>query len=326
MTKPVFEVENLSLHYLTRFGSKVHAVTDVSFTMQPGEILGIAGESGCGKSTLVNGLMGLFIPPLYPSAGEVKVGGESLMNRSEADVRKNVLSRKVSMIPQGAFNALNPTRKVKDIAADVIAAHEGGTDSSATEARLMERFQLFFGKDTQRVMNSYPIQLTAGERQRSVIGISTLLNPQMVIADEPTSALDVSTQKVVIKMIFDLLDAGIFNSMIFITHELPLLRHVANNIAIMYAGEFVEKGTAEQIVFDPRHPYTKALMGAMLSAEPGQKDRKPVAIEGAPPSLAKEIQGCRFAARCPVARPECTQNKQEIRMFADRLVRCDYAE
>lgn len=326
MTKPVFEVENLSLHYLTRFGSKVHAVTDVSFTMQKGEILGIAGESGCGKSTLVNGLMGLFIPPLYPSAGDVKVSGESLMNRTEAEVRKNVLSRKVSMIPQGAFNALNPTRKVKDIAADVIAAHEGGTDASATHKRLMERFQLFFGKDTERVLNSYPIQLTAGERQRSVIGISTLLNPKMVIADEPTSALDVSTQKVVIKMIFDLLDAGIFDSMIFITHELPLLRHVANNIAIMYAGEFVEKGTAEQIVFDPRHPYTKALMGAMLSAEPGQKDRKPVAIEGAPPSLAKEIQGCRFAARCPVARPECTQKKQEIRMFADRLVRCDYAE
>jgi peptide/nickel transport system ATP-binding protein len=326
MTMPVFEVEHLSLHYLTRFGSKVHAVTDVSFTMEKGEILGIAGESGCGKSTLVNGLMGLFIPPLYPTSGEVKVSGESLMNRTEQEVRKNVLSRKVSMIPQGAFNALNPTRKVKDIAADVIAAHEGGTDSSATEARLMERFQLFFGKDTQRVLNSFPIQLTAGERQRSVIGISTLLNPKMVIADEPTSALDVSTQKVVIKMIFDLLDAGIFDSMIFITHELPLLRHVANNIAIMYAGEFVEKGTAEQIVFDPRHPYTKALMGAMLSAEPGQKERKPVAIEGAPPSLAKEIHGCRFAARCPVARPECTQKKMDIRMFADRLVRCDYAQ
>lgn len=326
MSNPTFEVEHLSLHYLTRFGEKIHAVTDVSFTMQPGEILGIAGESGCGKSTLVNGLMGLFIPPLYPSAGEVKVAGESLMNRTPQDVRENVLSRKVSMIPQGAFNALNPTRKVRDIAADVIVAHEHGSKSEQTYARLDERFALFFGAEAKRILNSYPIQLTAGERQRSVIGISTLLNPQMVIADEPTSALDVSTQKVVIKMIFELLDKGIFKSMIFITHELPLLRHVANNIAIMYAGEFVEKGTAEQIVFSPKHPYTKALMGAMLSAEPGQKDRKPVAIEGAPPSLAKEIVGCRFAERCPVVRPECRQNKQEIRTFADRLVRCDYAE
>ena len=326
MSNPVFEVENLSLHYLTRFGQKIHAVTDVSFEMKQGEILGIAGESGCGKSTLVNGLMGLFISPLYPTSGDVRVGGESLMNRTPEEVRENVLSRKVSMIPQGAFNALNPTRKVKDIAADVIAAHEQGTSRAASYERLAERFALIFGKDAPKILNSYPIQLTAGERQRSVIGISTLLNPQMVIADEPTSALDVSTQKVVIRMIFDLLDKGIFNSMIFITHELPLLRHVADNIAIMYAGEFVEKGTAEQIVFSPKHPYTKALMGAMLSAEPGQKDRKPTAIEGAPPSLAKTIEGCRFAARCPVAKPECTQKKQDIRMFADRLVRCDYAE
>ncbi|HXP91022.1 MAG TPA: ABC transporter ATP-binding protein [Fibrobacteria bacterium] len=325
MSNPTFEVEHLSLHYLTRFGEKIHAVTDVSFEMKQGEILGIAGESGCGKSTLVNGLMGLFIPPLHPTSGEVKVGGESLMNRTPQDIREHVLSRRVSMIPQGAFNALNPTRKVKDIAADVIVAHEKADRKKAYD-RLGERFELFFGAEAKRILNAYPVQLTAGERQRSVIGISTLLNPEMVIADEPTSALDVSTQKIVIKMIFDLLDAGIFKSMIFITHELPLLRHVADNIAIMYAGEFVEKGTAEQIVFSPKHPYTQALMGAMLSAEPGQKSRKPVAIEGAPPSLAEAIVGCRFAARCPVARPECRQNKQELRMFADRLVRCDYAE
>ncbi len=323
---PTFEVDHLSLHYLTRFGEKIQAVSDVSFTMEQGEILGIAGESGCGKSTLVNGLMGLFIPPLYPTSGDVRVGGESLMNRTPVDIRKNVLSQKVSMIPQGAFNALNPTRKIKDIAADVIASHSSGrTDKKDIQARLRERFDLF-GMDTERVLNAFPIQLTAGERQRSVIGISTLLNPQMVIADEPTSALDVTTQKVVIRMIFDLLEKGIFNTMIFITHELPLLRHVANNIAIMYAGEFVEKGTNEQIVFDPRHPYTKALMGSMLSAEPGQKSRKPVSIEGAPPSLAKVPEGCRFAARCPVARPDCKTQKQELRMVAGRLVRCNYAE
>jgi len=321
----IFEVDKLSLHYLTRFGQKIHAVTDVSFDMEQGEILGIAGESGCGKSTLVNGLMGLFIPPLYPTSGDVRVGGESLMNRTPEDVRQNVLSRKVSMIPQGAFNALNPTRKVKDIAADVMAAHMKGVDRKHIYERLKERFDLF-GMETEKVLNSHPIRLTAGERQRSVIGISTLLNPQMVIADEPTSALDVTTQKVVIKMIFDLLEKGIFSTMIFITHELPLLRHVADNIAIMYAGEIVEKGTAQQVVFDPRHPYTKALMGAMLSAEPGQKQRKPTAIEGAPPNLANPITGCRFAERCPSVKPECRQNKQEIRIVGDRQVRCDYAE
>jgi len=323
----ILEVNDLSLHYLTRFGQKINAVTDVSFTMKQGEILGIAGESGCGKSTLVNGLMGLFIPPLYPTGGDVLVEGESLMNRTPENVRENILSQKVSMIPQGAFNALNPTRKIKDIAADVIAAHSSIKTINRQEvyARLRERFDLF-GMETERILNAYPIQLTAGERQRSVIGISTLLNPKVVIADEPTSALDVTTQKVVIKMIFDLLEKNIFSTMIFITHELPLLRHVSHNIAIMYAGEFVEYGTAIQVVHDPRHPYTKALMGAMLSADSEQKSRKPTTIEGAPPSLTKKIVGCRFAERCPSARSECKQKTQNMRTVGERLVRCDYAE
>jgi peptide/nickel transport system ATP-binding protein len=205
-------------------------------------------------------------------------------------------------------------------------SHEGaGANKKAIYERLRERFDLI-GMETDKVLNAYPIQLTAGARQRSVIGISTLLNPKMVIADEPTSALDVTTQKAVIRMIFDLLDKQIFSTMIFITHELPLLRHVANRIAVMYAGEFVELGTTAQIIFEPRHPYTKALMGAMLSAEPGQRERKPVAIEGAPPNLANPITGCRFAARCPEVRPDCKVTKQEIRIVADRQVRCAYAQ
>ncbi len=321
---PIFEVTDLYLHYLTRFNEKIHAVSGVTFSMEDGEILGIAGESGCGKSTLVNGLMGLFIPPLYPTSGEVRVAGESLMGRTPKDVRKNVLARKVSMIPQGAFNALNPTRKVKDLAADLINSHEKGGNKEEIYKRLHDRFDLL-GMETDKVLNSFPIQLTAGERQRSVIGITTLLNPSMVIADEPTSALDVTTQKAVIKLIFELLEKKIFSTMIFITHELPLLRHVADRIAIMYAGQFVELGTAEQIVFDPRHPYTKALMGAMLSAEPGQKSRKPVAIEGAPPNLAKPISGCRFAQRCPQVKEDCKTTEQAIRVVGERQVRCAYA-
>ncbi len=321
---PIFEVDHLSLHYLTRFGAKVHAVSDVTFSMEEGEVLGIAGESGCGKTTLVSGCMGLFIPPLHPTSGDVKVAGESLMNRTTTDIRENVLAQKVSMIPQGAFNALNPTRKVKDLAADLIISHEDGVKKADAYARIFERFEIL-GMDTERVLNSFPIELTAGERQRSVIGISTLLNPSMVIADEPTSALDVTTQKRIIKMIFDLLQKKIFSTMMFITHELPLLRHVADRIAIMYAGEFVEVGTTEQVVFDGRHPYTKALMGSMLSAEKGQKERKPVAIEGAPPDLARDITGCRFAERCPVAKDDCKVEKQIIRIVGDREVRCKYA-
>ncbi|OGS33954.1 MAG: dipeptide/oligopeptide/nickel ABC transporter ATP-binding protein [Elusimicrobia bacterium RIFOXYB2_FULL_49_7] len=320
----IFEVDDLHLHYRTRFGEKIPAVSGVSFALEQGEVFGIAGESGCGKSTLVNGCMGLFIPPLYPTSGDVRVAGESIMNRTPADVRTNVLGRKVSMIPQGAFNSLSPTRKIKDIAADMIESHEKGVSKKAIHDRLQQRFRLI-GMDADTVLNEYPVRLTAGMRQRCVISISTLLNPQVVIADEPTSALDVTTQKAVITMVFDMLDKGIFSSMIFITHELPLLRHVADRIAVMYAGEFVEVGTTEQIIFDPRQPYTKALMGAMLSAEAGQKQKKPVAIEGAPPNLAKPIVGCRFAGRCPEARPECHRNKQDIRIVGNRQVRCDYA-
>jgi peptide/nickel transport system ATP-binding protein len=235
-----------------------------------------------------------------------------------------VLGRDIAMIPQGALNSLNPTRKIRDLATDVILAHDEGADRRAIQERLRERFTRI-GLEADAVLNAYPVQLPAGMKQRVVIGISTLLNPRIVIADEPSSALDVSSQKAVIQLLFNLLDEGIVSSMVFITHELPLLRHVAGRIAVMYAGQIVEIGTTEQVIFDGRQPYTRALMGSMLSAEPGQKSRKPVAIEGAPPNLGEPISGCRFAVRCPVAQPDCTQRDQVLREVAGRHVRCHHA-
>jgi peptide/nickel transport system ATP-binding protein len=320
----VLEVENLRVHYLTRFGDKIQAVDGVSFELKEGEILGIAGESGCGKTTLVSGCMGLYIPPLHHTSGDVRIDGKSIVGMSLEANRKQVLGQKIAMIPQGALNSLNPTRKVKDMATDMILSHDEGADRAGIYERLRERFDRL-GLPSQQVLNSYPVQLPAGMKQRVVIGISTLLNPKVVIADEPTSALDVSTQKAVIRLLFELMEQGIISSMIFITHELPLLRHVSSSIAVMYAGEFVEVGTTEQVIFDPRQPYTKALMGSMLSAEPGQREQKPVAIEGAPPNLGKRITGCRFAERCPVVRSDCKETEQELRVVGDRLVRCKYA-
>ncbi len=322
---PVLEVDDLRLHYVTRFGKRVQAVDGVSFSLREGEILGIAGESGCGKTTLVSGCMGLLIPPLFRSSGDVRVAGESLLGKTLEQTRKDVLGRKVSMIPQGALNSLNPTRKVGDLAADMILSHDESTDRQQIAERLSERFSRI-GLDARAVLDSYPVQLPAGTKQRVVIGISTLLNPKVVIADEPTSALDVSTQKAVIRLLFDLMDQGIIASMLFITHELPLLRHVSSKIAVMYAGQFVEFGTTEQVIFDGRQPYTRALMGSMLSAERGQRDRKPVSIEGAPPNLANPIAGCRFAERCPVAREDCKASEQPLRLVADRHVRCNHAQ
>jgi peptide/nickel transport system ATP-binding protein len=325
MASPIFEVEQLRAHYLTRFGQRVQAVDGVSFALKAGEILGIAGESGCGKTTLVSACMGLYIPPLHLTSGDVKVDGKSIIGMSVEQNRKHVLGQQVSMIPQGALNSLNPTRKVKDLAADMILSHDERADKKEIQGRLRQRFEQI-GLEADLVLDSYPIQLPAGTKQRVVIGISTLLNPRVVIADEPTSALDVTTQKAVIRLLFDLMDREIIGSMLFITHELPLLRHVAGRIAVMYAGELVELGTTEQVIFDPRMPYTKALMGSMLSAEPGQKAKRPVAIEGAPPNLAQAIRGCRFAERCPERRPDCAVNAQVLRVVQGREVRCEYAE
>ena len=326
MSTPIFEVDNLRAHYLTRFGQKIQAVDGVSFSLKPGEILGIAGESGCGKTTLVSACMGLYIPPLHLSSGDVRIEGKSIIGMNVETNRREILGRKISMIPQGALNSLNPTRKVKDLASDMILSHDESADKKEIHARLRQRFQKLGMSNADEVLNAYPVQLPAGMKQRVVIGISTLLDPRVVVADEPTSALDVSTQKAVIRLLFELMDQGIIGSMLFITHELPLLRHVSNNIAVMYAGEFVEVGDIEQVIFDPRQPYTKALMGSMLSAEAGQRDKKPVSIEGAPPNLAYPIKGCRFAERCPEVRPDCKEKQQLIRIVKDRQVRCQYAE
>lgn len=321
----VLEVSDLSVHYLTRFGKKVHAVEGVSFELGEGEVLGIAGESGCGKTTLVSGCMGLFIPPLHHTSGDVRIDGQSLIGMSVEQNRRQVLGRKVSMIPQGALNSLNPTRRIGDFARDMIQSHDVGVDAKTIDERLRERFAKL-GLSPKTVLPAYPVELNAGTKQRVVIAISTLLDPTLVIADEPTSALDVSTQKSVVELLFQLLDQGIVKCMMFITHELPLLRHVSSKIAVMYAGQFVEYGTTEQIIFDGRQPYTGALMGSMLSAEPGQRNRKPIAIEGAPPNLADPISGCRFAPRCPVARSDCATTTQVLRTVANREVRCRHAE
>jgi peptide/nickel transport system ATP-binding protein len=323
--KPVLEVEDLRVHYLTRFGARMQAVDGVSFSLKEGEILGIAGESGCGKTTLVSGCMGLYIPPLHHTSGDVRIDGKSIIGMSLEENRKDVLGQRIAMIPQGALNSLNPTRKVKDLAADMILSHDEKADKKDIRDRLRQRFERI-GMKPDEVLDAYPVQLPAGMKQRVVIAISTLLNPKVVIADEPSSALDVSTQKAVIRLLFDLIDQGIVSSMLFITHELPLLRHVSSSIAVMYAGQFVEVGTTEQIIFDPQQPYTRALMGSMLSAEPGQRGKKPVAIEGAPPNLAHRIIGCRFAERCPSVRPDCSKNQQTLRIVKDRPVRCQYAE
>ncbi|MDI3473506.1 MAG: peptide/nickel transport system ATP-binding protein, partial [Thermotogaceae bacterium] len=296
------------------------AVNGVSFDLKEGEILGIAGESGCGKSTLGISISGLFPPPLKYGKGSVKLDGIELTNINQSKLRREILGKKLSFIPQSAMNALNPTLKVKKFVIDLVKEHEPELSEDEILKRAAERFESL--SLPRRVLDAYALELSGGMKQRTIVVISTMMNPEVVIADEPTSALDVSSQKIVIKLIKQLFEEKIIKSVIFITHELPILRHIATKIAVMYAGEFVEVGTMEQVIFDPVHPYSNALMNSIIVPEKGIKGKKLPSIPGAPPDPRLDIQGCRFAERCPLATEECKKAPIEMREVKGRLVRC----
>ncbi|MGG1311267.1 ABC transporter ATP-binding protein [Cohnella laeviribosi] len=318
--RTVLEVKELKTYYKTRLKEKVHAVDGVSFALEEGKTLGIAGESGCGKSTLALSLMGFYFPPLYYSSGSIMIGGIDIMQLSKEQLRKRILGREIAYIPQAAMNALNPTLKILHFIEDIMKEHRPELTKSQVREMAAERFRtLHLSPD---VLNAYPNELSGGMKQRTVIAISTILNPNVLVADEPTSALDVTSQKAVIKLLKELIGKKFIKSLIFITHELPLLYHVADDIMVMYAGEIVERGTARQMIFDPYHPYTKRLMGSIIVPEEGMKAHKLAAIPGAPPNLKMAIDGCRFADRCTYAADACRHGKIDNRTAGERVYRC----
>ena len=303
MNKVMLEVRELTTKYITRFQENIYAVDHVSLKIEEGKSLGIAGESGCGKSTLALSLMGYYFPPLHYTGGEIIIDGRNISGMKPDDVRKQILGREIAYIPQAAMNALNPTQKIIHFIEDVIQAHEPTTTKDEIHA-LAEELFMSLGLPAE-VLQKYPVELSGGMKQRTVIAISVILSPQVLIADEPSSALDVTSQKMVIKMLRNLMDKGYIKSMIFITHELPLLYNVTDDIMVMYAGQIVEKASAKEAVFDPLHPYSKGLMGSIIVPEAGLRDVKLTAIPGVPPNLKNPPSGCRFAERCKFVRAEC---------------------
>ncbi|MBK9121621.1 MAG: ABC transporter ATP-binding protein [Chloroflexi bacterium] len=321
MSSPILEVNELTTRYITRFRESIYAVDHVSLKVGDGKSLGIAGESGCGKSTLALSLIGYYFPPLHYTSGEIIIDGRNITGMDPDEVRKKILGREISYIPQAAMNALNPTQRVIHFIEDVILAHHPGTPKSEIYDRARERFELL-GLPAS-VLQKYPVELSGGMKQRTVIATSVILSPKVLIADEPSSALDVTSQKMVIKMILDLMDKGIIKSLVFITHELPLLYNVTDDIMVMYAGQVVEIGSADQTVFDPIHPYTRALMGSIIVPEKGLRDVKLTAIPGTPPNLKNPPSGCRFADRCKYVRPECRAASIDLQEIGDgRAYRC----
>jgi len=321
MSRVMLDVNELTTNYVTRFQEKVYAVDHVSLKIEAGKSVGIAGESGCGKSTLALSLMGYYFPPLHYSSGEIIVDGRNITGMDPDDVRKTVLGNEISYIPQAAMNALNPTRKIIHFIEDVIQAHHPATTKKEIYELARERFQLL-GLPPE-VLHKYSVELSGGMKQRTVIATSVILSPKVLIADEPSSALDVTSQKMVIKMIMDLMNNDIIKSLVFITHELPLLYNVTDNIMVMYAGQIVETGTADEMVFDPIHPYSKALMGSIIVPEKGLRNVKLTAISGTPPDLKNPPSGCRFADRCKFAMPECRVTTVNLRdIGGGRAYRC----
>ncbi len=320
MANITIEARGLTAEYQTRFNEKIHAVDGVDLILIEGEILGIAGESGCGKSTLANCLMGCFFRPLTYVSGDLIICGENVIQKDPEQFRKEVLGKKIAYIPQAAMNALNPTIKVKKFILDLLKEHCPNLSKEEMIHMATERFAAL-GLDT-RALNAYPHELSGGMKQRTVIAISTLLNPDVLVADEPTSALDVSSQKKVILLIKKLIDENYVKSIVFITHELPLLYHVANRIAVMYAGEIVEEGSNDALVFSPIHPYAKALMGSIIVPELDMKAHQLYAIPGAPPNLKNKLSGCRFYERCKEREAYCLEENPKMVTLENRAHRC----
>jgi peptide/nickel transport system ATP-binding protein len=308
-------VEHLSIAYRTRSGDVV-PVDDVSFAVADGEIMGLAGESGSGKSTLGTSLIYLDARMKH-LGGLVELDGGKLPIADSRAMRPHRM-RDISLIPQYAMSALNPTRKIRRLIADLLRSH--GVRDHEVMTELTRRIALI-GLDTD-VLDRYPFELSGGMRQRVTLLISTLLNPSLLIADEVTSALDVSTQRAVGEMLIEFRDRGFVKSMITITHDLSILAQVADSILIMYAGRLAEKAGTGAIVDNPLHPYTQLLLASLPEVGVRYDQTRLVGIPGRPPSLASPPEGCRFRARCPFAFDRCVTTPPFEEVLPGHFVAC----
>ena len=308
-------VDNLKVYYQTLHGD-AQALDGVTFTIEDGEIMGLAGESGCGKTTLGYSLIHLA-PPKRFVEGTLTLDGEELPIW-DAERMQSFRFKKVSIIPQYAMSAMNPTRKIGRMTADLLEARKVSYKNTLPE--LKRRLDLV--KLSYDVLNLYPIELSGGMKQRMVMVLSTLLNPSLLIADEVTSALDVSTQKAVAELLVEFRDRQFVKSMVVITHDISVLYQIADTIMIMYAGKLAEKAATNVIINVPRHPYTKLLISSLPEIGVKYAEKKLTGIPGNPPLLLDPPTGCRFRERCPVAFEKCLEEPPFIEVEQGHHVAC----
>jgi peptide/nickel transport system ATP-binding protein len=307
-TEALLDVRDLMVDFITPRGPAV-AVDGVSFSIRPGEVFGLAGESGCGKSTVAHAIMRLIKAPGRISGGLVLFRGQDISVLPTKQLQQ-FRWLKASIVFQSAMNALNPVMNMGDQIADAIRSHEQVSKARALE-RAAEMFKLV-GIEARR-LRSFPHELSGGMRQRAVIAMALVLNPELVIMDEPTTALDVVVQRDILQQIQDL-QARFGFSILFITHDLSLLVEFSTRIAIMYAGRIVDLAPAKEIFLNPKHPYTVGLMNSFPSIS-GDK-RQLHGIPGAPPDLVTPPPGCRFAPRCIHVMTQCTRTYPPLRELA----------
>ncbi|MEM2740430.1 MAG: ABC transporter ATP-binding protein, partial [Candidatus Bathyarchaeia archaeon] len=301
--------------YRTRRGV-VRAVDDVSFDLHRGETLAIVGESGCGKSSTATAIIRILPRNIDTYEGGVILDGVDVMKIDDGRFREEIAWRKISMVFQGAMNALNPVMKVGFQVAEPLIIHG---KLSKSEAFSKARELLGLVGLPPFVADRYPHELSGGMKQRVVIAMALALNPEVVILDEPTSALDVITQANIMNLLKKLKkDENL--SYIFITHDLALASELADMITVMYGGKMVEYGTAEQIYLDPKHPYSQKLLASIPTL---RTDKKLEFIPGAPPDLVSPPPGCRFHPRCPYAMPVCREKEPTFHeVEKDRYIAC----
>ena len=293
----LLSVQNLVLHYRTRKGL-VRAVDDVSFDVERGETFALVGESGCGKTSTASALLRMLPRNVGAYTGEVKLDGKDLMELDDEDFRKDVRWRRISIVFQGAMNALSPMIPVGRQIAEPLMVH---LDAEKEEALAKAQEAIKNVGLPSYTMRQYAHELSGGMKQRIVIAMALIMKPSLVILDEPTSALDVMTQANIMNLLKGLKKEESL-SYIFITHDLGLSSELADDVGIMYAGKLVEVGPAEEIYPNPQHPYTQKLLA---SAPKLRSEEKPDSIRGAPPDLVKPPPGCRFHPRCPYVFDKC---------------------
>ena len=308
-------VSDLRVYYRTLAGD-VQALDGVTFSVADKEIMGLAGESGCGKSTLGNSLI-LLDGRMKYVAGSVNLDGTELPIW-DSGAMNQYRFRNVSVIPQYAMSAMNPTRKIGKMISELVESR--GMKYSEIKPELLRRIDLV---GLQRdVLGRYPIELSGGMKQRMVMVISTLLDPSLLIADEITSALDVSTQRAVAETLVSFRDHGFVKSMIVITHDVSILYQIADTILIMYAGKLAEKASTSTIIEHARHPYTQMLISSLPEVGIRYADKKLAGIPGSPPALLNPPTGCRFRARCPLAFEKCAEEPPFVEIDRDHSVAC----